>query len=43
MYKNKKRSCGWCKPYKRGWEKRWKPREIQAIKTFQKEKKEWRS
>ncbi len=28
--KNKRRSCKLCKPHKRGWANRWKPKERQA-------------
>ena len=37
MYKNKKRSCGLCKPHKRGWVNRWKSREYQRLLQDQKE------
>ena len=33
--KRKKRSCALCKPYKVGWEKRWKPREAAKLKRFE--------
>lgn len=32
QFKNKARSCALCKPHKRGWDHRWKPRERQAIR-----------
>lgn len=34
-YKNKKRSCGLCKPFKRNIEKRWKPKELAMLKEFE--------
>ena len=34
MYKNKKRSCPLCKPYKRGCAIRWKEKEKAALKRF---------
>ncbi|MEW6107963.1 MAG: hypothetical protein AB1632_02170 [Nitrospirota bacterium] len=27
-YKIKKRSCGLCKPHKKGWDKRWKVKDM---------------
>lgn len=36
--KNKKRACGLCKPFKRGWENRWKKKEKQSLKEFEQEK-----
>jgi hypothetical protein len=33
--KRKKRSCALCKPYKMGWAKRWKPREAEKLKRFE--------
>ncbi len=30
VYKNKRRSCIWCKPYKRGWEPK-KKMKVRAI------------
>ena len=38
-YKNKLRSCKMCKPFKMGWDNRWKPKEFQKLKDFEKEKK----
>lgn len=38
-YKNKRRSCALCKPWKRGWMKRWKYKEETDIKEFEKTKK----
>jgi hypothetical protein len=35
--KNKKRSCKMCKPYKMGWDIRWKAKEHDALKRFEKE------
>jgi len=29
-----------CKPHKMGWENRWKPKEQDALKRFEKDKKE---
>jgi len=31
QYKNKLRSCGLCKPHKRGWNSRWKPQQRQVL------------
>lgn len=36
-YKNKKRSCALCKPNKVGWSSRWKLKEEQKLKEFEKE------
>lgn len=36
-YKNKKKSCGLCKPHKRGWSNRWKDKEMQKLKISEKE------
>lgn len=36
--KHKKRACGLCKPFKRGWQNRWKPKEKDELKKFQKDK-----
>jgi hypothetical protein len=33
--KRKKRSCALCKPHKVGWERRWKPREAEKLKRFE--------
>jgi len=33
--KNKKRSCALCKPYKRAWESRWKAKEEDQLKRFE--------
>ena len=35
QYKRKRRSCGICKPGKRGISKRWSPREVMLQKEFQ--------
>lgn len=35
--KTKRRSCGLCKPHKRGWENRWKPRERALLKAHAEE------
>lgn len=32
QYRNKLRSCGLCKPHKRGLAQRWKPRDRQALR-----------
>jgi hypothetical protein len=37
--KLKKRSCAMCKPQKMGWENRWKVRERDVIRRFEKELK----
>lgn len=39
-YKVKKKSCALCKPFKMGWMKRWKYKEAEEIKEFNKLKKE---
>ncbi|MCL4536948.1 MAG: hypothetical protein M1610_05100 [Nitrospirae bacterium] len=31
QYKTKKRSCGLCKPYKKGWDNRWKAKDRGAM------------
>jgi len=36
-YKDKDRSCGLCKPYKRGWDQRWKPKDAQAREEAERE------
>jgi len=36
-YKNKKRSCGLCKPFKRGKTIRWKNKELQKLELAEKE------
>ena len=35
--KQKLRSCKMCKAYKMGWENRWKPRELFALKEAERE------
>lgn len=30
-YKNKRESCALCKPHKRGWALRWRPRELAEL------------
>lgn len=37
QFKNKARSCALCKPRKRGWDHRWKPRERQALRDADRE------
>lgn len=32
-YKNKKRSCGLCKPHKRGFANRWKAKDLQTLRV----------
>ena len=34
-YKNKLRSCAMCKPHKRGYENRWKPKEAALLSEFE--------
>lgn len=36
--KRKRRSCPVCKPYKTGGDIRWNPKELDALKRFEKEK-----
>ncbi len=38
MYRVKRRACALCKPNKRGWDKRWKPKEEAAIRRFERER-----
>ncbi len=38
MFKNKKHSCALCKPYKTGHQNRWKSKDLEKIKIFEKEK-----
>jgi len=38
--KLKKRSCALCKPHKMHWATRWKPKELAALKEFE---RAWRS
>jgi hypothetical protein len=37
QFKDKARSCALCKPHKRGWDRRWKPRQRQALLEAEKE------
>jgi len=37
--KKKRRSCRLCKPHKMGIENRWKPKEEQALRVWEREKK----
>ena len=39
--KMKKHSCAMCKPHKMGGDVRWKPKELQALKQFEKEKRDY--
>lgn len=34
-YKVKKKSCALCKPFKQGWEKRWKAKDEAKLKEFE--------
>lgn len=36
-YKNKRESCALCKPHKRGWALRWRPRELAALARAERE------
>jgi hypothetical protein len=36
-YKLKARTCGLCKPHKRGWAHRWKPKEFELIDLAERE------
>ena len=36
-YKNKKKSCGLCKPHKRGWTNRWSAKDKRDLMDGQKE------
>ena len=40
IYKKKKRSCALCKPWKMNGSKRWKAKELQAQKEFERVKKD---
>jgi hypothetical protein len=40
--KNKKRSCAMCKPQKRGWDNRWKPKEEDRLRRWERERREWK-
>jgi hypothetical protein len=37
--KRKKRSCALCKPQKMGWVNRWKPREVEKLKRFERNRR----
>jgi hypothetical protein len=39
-YKDKKRSCGLCKPHKRKWSKRWKVKDMVLEERFFSEKEQ---
>lgn len=39
MLKIKKRSCALCKPHKTGHQNRWKAKDLESLKIFEKEKK----
>lgn len=34
VYKEKRRTCGMCKPYNMGWEKRWKAKEAARLRAM---------
>jgi len=36
QFKNKKRACGLCKPFKRGWQNRWEEKDKQSLREFEK-------
>ena len=38
MFKLKKHSCALCKPHKTGHQNRWKSKDLEKIKIFEKEK-----
>jgi len=40
QYKNKKRSCGLCKPHKKGWTNRWKNKDKVQLRHAEHEIKE---
>ncbi|MFZ3122153.1 MAG: hypothetical protein WA104_02135 [Thermodesulfovibrionales bacterium] len=40
QYKTKKRSCGLCKPHKKGWDNRWKPKDTAGMRQAEREIKE---
>ena len=42
MYKRKRRSCGVCKPGKRGVVKRWTLRDEALLREFDRERNNWR-
>lgn len=37
-FKQKKHSCGLCKPHKLGWCPRWRSRDLMLLKVFEKER-----
>jgi hypothetical protein len=37
-FKRKRRSCALCKPHKRGWDTRWKPKEAAKLKRFERDR-----
>ena len=39
--KVKRRSCAMCKPHKMGGAKRWKPKDLEELKRFEKEKNDF--
>lgn len=39
--KNKRRSCGLCKPQKRGLDIRWAPKELARLREFEKERRRY--
>lgn len=41
MYRRKRRSCGVCKPNKKGVTKRWSSRDETLILEFERERKRW--
>lgn len=42
QYKEKKRSCGLCKPHKKGYTKRWKKRDEARMKEVEAELRRFR-
>lgn len=40
QYKTKKRSCGLCKPHKKGWDSRWKAKDTAGMRQAEQEIKE---
>ena len=43
QYKNKKRSCAMCKPYKHGWSCRWKAKELNIREQQTKEIEDYKN
>ena len=39
--KNKRRSCGLCKPQKRGLDVRWAPKELARLRDFERERRRY--